>query len=244
MARFSRLQRLYIPNDIMPDTALPLERSQAHYLLNVLRMGTGDPILVFNGRDGEWRAEVVPEGRRDAALVPRERVRAQPDPSDLELLFAPLKRERLDYTIQKAVEMGAGRIRPVITQHTQGRFNLERARANALEAAEQCGILAIPTVDEPIPLTTALDGWDGRPLIFCDENEEAQNPLDALEAIPTDLSLGVLIGPEGGFSEQERGRLRDMKCVRPIPLGPRVLRADTAMVAALAVVQAAIGDWR
>ena len=243
MARFSRLQRLYTTRDIMPDTALLLERAQAHYLLNVLRMKRGDPILVFNGRDGEWRAEVVPGGRKEAALVPRERVRAQPDPPDLDLLFAPLKRERLDYTIQKAVEMGVGLIRPVVTQHTQGRFNLDRARANALEAAEQCGILSIPTVEASVPLAEALDAWDGRPLIFCDEDEATQNPLPALEAIESG-PLGVLIGPEGGFSDGERARLRGMKCVHAIPLGPRVLRADTAMVAALAVVQATIGDWR
>ena len=228
----------------MPDTALPLERAQAHYLLNVLRKGAGDPVLVFNGRDGEWRAEVVPEGRKAAALVPRERVRPQPEPPDLDLLFAPLKRERLDYTVQKAVEMGAGRIRPVVTQHTQGRFNLDRARANALEAAEQCGILAIPDVEAPVPLAEALEGWDGRPLIFCDEDEATQNPLPALEAIEPGGPLGILIGPEGGFSDEERARLRAMRSVRAIPLGPRVLRADTAMVAAMAVVQAMVGDWR
>ena len=244
MARFSRLQRLFVAADIMPDTALPLERAQAHYLLNVLRKGAGDPVLVFNGRDGEWRAEIVPEGRKGAALVPRERVRAQPDPPDLELLFAPLKRERLDYAIQKAVEMGAGRIRPVVTHRTQGRFNLDRARANALEAAEQCGILAIPDVEAPRPLAEVLDGWDGRTLIFCDEDEGTQNPLPALETIAPNRTLAVLIGPEGGFSDDERARLRAMPCVRAIPLGPRVLRADTAMVAAMAVVQAMVGDWR
>ena len=237
----------------MPDTALPLERAQAHYLLNVLRKAHGDPVLVFNGRDGEWRAEVVPEGRKAAVLVPRERVRAQPDPPALDLLFAPLKRERLDYTIQKAVEMGAGRIRPVITQHTQGRFNTERARANALEAAEQCGILAIPSIDEPARLDVVLDHWEpARRLVFCDEGEATQNPLVALSARDgTDGRttearggpLAVLIGPEGGFAPDERERLRAMRAVTAIPLGPRVLRADTAAVAALAIVQAALGDW-
>ena len=244
MARFSRLQRLHVSDDLKPDTPLPLSRAQAHYLLTVLRKGSGEAVLVFNGRDGEWRAEIASEGRKSAALIPRERTRPQPPLPSLDLLFAPLKRERLDYAIQKAVEMGAGRIRPVVTERTQGRFNAERARANALEAAEQCGVLAVPEVAEPVPLAAALDGWDGRPLVFCDEDEGTQSPLPALAGLMPGGPLGVLIGPEGGFSEGERARLRAMECVRAIPLGPRVLRADTALVAAMAVVQAVAGDWR
>lgn len=248
MPRFSREPRLHVEADLMPDTALPLDRAQAHYLLNVLRLGSktggeGDTILAFNGRDGEWRCEVVPSGRKAAAIVPRERTRVQPLLPDLHLLIAPLKRERLDYTVQKAVEMGAGLIRPVVTRHTQGRFNVERARANAREAAEQCGILAIPAVAEPEKLDVVLDGWDGRPLVFCDEDDAGQNPLPALAGIERGVPLGVLIGPEGGFADDERARLRAMACCVPIPLGPRVLRADTALVAALTVVQAAAGDW-
>ena len=243
MARFSREQRLHVENDLAEARAVPLERAQSHYLLNVLRMGQGDTILLFNGRDGEWRATIDPVGRKSAVLTPRERTRPQPPLPDLDLLIAPLRKERLDYTVQKAVEMGAGLIRPTITRHTQGRFNVERARANAREAAEQCGILAIPAVAEPRKLTAALDGWDGRPLVFCDEDEATQNPLPALSAIPRGGPLGVLIGPEGGFADDERLRLRAMDCVVPIPLGPRVLRADTALVAALAVVQATAGDW-
>ena len=248
MPRFDRLQRLFVESDLTEGTALPLDRAQANYLLNVLRMGEGDAVLVFNGHDGEWRAEVRPTGRKAAMLVPVERTRPQPSPPDLQLLFAPLRKERLDYVIQKAVEMGAGRIRPVLTHHTQGapggRFNIERARANAVEAAEQCAILSTPVVDEPVKLAALLDGWGDRRMIFCDENDAHQNPLDALADLRRGEPLAVLIGPEGGFSDDERARLRAMDRVTPIPLGPRVLRADTAMVAALAVVQAVLGDWR
>ena len=244
MARFSREQRLLVDADLATGVPVALERAQAHYLLNVLRMGDGDPVLAFNGRDGEWRCAVVPEGRKSAYLVPRERTREQSPVPDLHLLIAPLKRERLDYTIQKAVEMGAGTIRPVITRHTQGRFNVERARANAREAAEQCGILALPGIREPEPLGRVLDGWDDhRRLVFCDEDERTQSPLPALSGLARGEPLAVLIGPEGGFADDERARLRGMERVLAIPLGPRVLRADTALVAALAVVQALAGDW-
>ena len=238
-----KTQRLHVDADLAAGRPVPLDRAQSNYLLNVLRMSDGDTVLLFNGRDGEWLAEIVPEGRKSAHVVPRERTRPQPDPPDLHLLFAPLKRERLDYMVQKAVEMGAGELRPVLTQHTQGKFNVERARANAVEAAEQCGILAVPTVREPEKLSGVLDRWKGRRLIFCDEGEASQNPLEALVDLERCEPLAVLIGPEGGFSEDERQRLRALPQVTPIPLGPRILRADTAAVAALAVVQAAIGDW-
>ena len=239
-----RTQRLFIERDLAEGTTVPLDRAQANYLLNVLRMNEGDEVLLFNGREGEWRAAVEPTGRKRAVLIVQARIRAQTATPDLHLLFAPLKRERLDYMVQKAVEMGAGLLRPVLTQHTQARFNVERARLNAIEAAEQCGILAVPTVHDPERLGAALDGWDDRRLVFCDEGETSQNPLDALGTLQRGEPLAVLIGPEGGFSEDERARLRVMDRVTPIPLGPRVLRADTAAVAALAVVQAAVGDWR
>ena len=238
-----RTQRLHTVSDLRAGEAVPLDRAQSNYLLNVLRLGAGDRVLLFNGRDGEWLSEVEPTGRKSAVLRPRERTREQLAAPDLRLLFAPLKRERLDYMVQKAVEMGAGVLEPVITRHTQGKFNVERARANAIEAAEQCGILAVPDVREPGKLDLALDAWDGRRLVFCDEGEATQNPLQALAGLDRGGPLAVLIGPEGGFSEDERMRLRAMDCVTPIPLGPRVLRADTAAVAALAVVQATIGDW-
>ena len=244
MPRFERTQRLFVEADLAQSVPVALERAQAHYLLNVLRMGAGGAVLLFNGRDGEWRAEVRPEGRKAASVLPMSLNRPQPALPDLLLMIAPLKKDRLDYTVQKAVEMGAGTIRPVLTQHTQGRFNVERARANAVEAAEQCGILAVPHVEEPVALDAALRLAADRTIVFCDEGEESQSPLPPLEAIRRGAPLGVLIGPEGGFSDAERAALRGMGNVVPVPLGPRVLRADTAMVAALAVVQAIVGDWR
>ncbi|GAB4518060.1 MAG: hypothetical protein Tsb0019_18050 [Roseibium sp.] len=180
-----------------------------------------------------------------------ERVRPQTPPGTLDYCFAPLKQARLDYMVQKAVEMGAGSLKPVMTQHTQAsRVNLERMEANVIEAAEQCGVLSIPEVLAPQPLDDVLDIWTeaqpGRRLLFCDEGEGGNNPLLTLaqlkEAGPQPLA--VLIGPEGGFSDDERARLRGLDYVTPIPLGPRILRADTAAVAALAVIQATLGDWR
>ena len=243
-----RMQRLFLDAAISRDTPIALDRAQANYLLNVLRLKSDDEVLVFNGRDGEWRARIAVEGRKAASLVPVGETRAQAPLPDLLYLFAPLKHARLDYMIQKAVEMGAGRLAPVLTQHTQtNRLNLERARANAVEACEQCGVLSVPEIGDPVPLEAVLAGWEenepGRRLIFCDEGEAGQNPLDPLQALERG-QLAVLIGPEGGFSEEERARLRALPFVTPVPLGPRVLRADTAAVAALAVVQAVLGDWR
>jgi 16S rRNA (uracil1498-N3)-methyltransferase len=241
------MQRLYVTADLAADTRLEPTREQANYLLNVLRLGAGDAILVFNGRDGEWRAELGDVGRKSCTLLLVAQTRPQTPAADLDYLFAPLKMSRLDYMVQKAVEMGAGRIRPVLTQHTQvNRINLDRMQANVIEAAEQCGILAVPEVAEPIDLTRLIEGWakaePGRRLIFCDEGEESNNPLPILQGLQRG-PLAVLIGPEGGFSEAERAMLRRESFVTPIPLGSRVLRADTAAVAALAVVQAVIGDW-
>ncbi|WP_119306822.1 16S rRNA (uracil(1498)-N(3))-methyltransferase [Cohaesibacter haloalkalitolerans] len=247
-------QRLWVEQDIAERIAIPCDRAQANYLLNVLRMEEGDPMLVFNGRDGEWRVEVRPMGRKKCALVPLEQTRPQPDPdaSDLHYLFAPLKSARIDYMAQKAVEMGASRLRPVFTQHTQERHpKLDKMRANVIEAAEQCGILAIPDVAEPVTIGRLLADWEdndeGRHIIFCDEGELGKNPLAILDTIRgegnTVPPLAVLIGPEGGFSAEEREMLRASSFVTPIPLGPRILRADTAAVAALAIVQAVLGDW-
>ena len=242
-----RMQRLYATADLAPDARLEPSREQANYLLNVLRMGAGDQILLFNGRDGEWRAEVTETGRKACVLKLIDQTRTQTAPADLHYLFAPLKMSRLDYMVQKAVEMGAGVIRPILTQHTQvHRVNIDRMQANVIEAAEQCGILAVPDVREPVELTRLIEGWatnePGRRLIFCDEGEETNNPLESLQALPRG-PLAVLVGPEGGFSEAERAMLRRENFVTPIPLGSRVLRADTVAVAALAVVQAVIGDW-
>jgi 16S rRNA (uracil1498-N3)-methyltransferase len=243
-----RSHRLFVRADLTAGATIPLDRAQANYLVNVLRMKPGDPVLLFNGRDGEWRATLRPEGRKTHALLVDAIVRAQPPASDLHYLFAPLKHARLDYMVEKAVEMGAGRLRPVLTQHTQvTRLNRDRMTANAIEAAEQCGILSIPEIDEPVALKPLLDGWRAhegeRRIIFCDEGEEGTDPLAVL-AGPQPSRLAVLIGPEGGFSEDERQNLRARDFVTAIPLGSRILRADTAAVAALALVQATLGDWK
>jgi 16S rRNA (uracil1498-N3)-methyltransferase len=238
-------KRLFTDADLQAGGAVEAGREQANYLLNVLRMREGDPILLFNARDGEWLARVVPQGRKACMLVPEKQTREQPAPADLLYCFAPLKSARLDYMVQKAVEMGAGVLQPVITQYTQvHRLNLERMRANAVEAAEQCGILAIPRVGEPVTLEAMLKDWDnGRALVHCDESAADGDAIELLRPL-AGKPLGVLVGPEGGFSPAERERLRGFAATVAIPLGPRILRADTAAVAALAVMQAAAGDWR
>jgi 16S rRNA (uracil1498-N3)-methyltransferase len=240
-----RMQRLYVTDGLAAGRTIGASREQSHYLINVLRMREGAELLVFNGRDGEWLARVAPAGKKAVALSPVEQTRPQPPLPDLVYAFAPIKAGRLDYLVQKAVEMGAGTIRPVVTQHTQvAKVGIERLHANAVEAAEQCGILAIPHVEEAVKFDTLLSGWDpSRRLIFCDESAETDNPVPALRAIG-EQKLGLLVGPEGGFSDDERRQLRALPFVTAIPLGPRILRADTAAVAALAVIQATIGDWR
>jgi len=252
MAKYEfNMQRLFLRHILADGARIEADRGQANYLLNVLRLKDGDYVLVFNGSDGEWLAKIASSGRRDCALQLMERTRDQTSRNDLLYLFAPLKHARLDYMVQKAVEMGVGSLKPVMTQHTQAsRINLERMEANVIEAAEQCGVLSVPEVLAPQPLSDVLDVWTeaqpGRRLLFCDESEGSNNPLLTLaqlkEAGPQPLA--VLIGPEGGFSEDERNRLRGLDFVTPIPLGPRILRADTAAVAALTVVQATVGDWR
>jgi len=237
-------QRLFVDAPLEAGGRVPLDRDQANYLLNVLRMRPGDSLLVFNGRDGEWRAAIEGD-RKKAQLVIGEETRLQTPPYALDYLFAPLKQARLDYMVQKAVEMGVGHLRPVITRYTQvPKLNQERLRANAIEAAEQCGILSLPAIDAPRPLFDLLQDWPSeKHVIFCDEDETGDDPLAVLSGLP-DGPLAVLIGPEGGFSEDERDRLKRLPFVTPIALGPRILRADTAAVAALALVQAKKGDWR
>ncbi|MBB4274649.1 16S rRNA (uracil(1498)-N(3))-methyltransferase [Rhizobium mongolense] len=239
-----RMQRLYVDTSLSPGAAVEASSDQYNYLANVLRMTDGAEILVFNGRDGEWKASLSFPTRKRILLTPTELTRPQPAPSDLHYLFAPLKVGRLDYLVQKAVEMGAGVLQPVMTQHVQGKItNLDKLRANAVEAAEQCGILAIPEVAEPVKLFDLLDNWpQERRIIFCDEGDAGQNPLPLLSKIE-EKQLALLVGPEGGFSEEERTRLSGLDFVTAIPLGPRILRADTAAVAAMAVIQAAVGDW-
>jgi 16S rRNA (uracil1498-N3)-methyltransferase len=236
--------RLFVEADLREGSELALGKAQQNYLLNVLRLRPGRRVLLFNGRDGEFEAAVEAEGKR-AWLRAGRQMRAQAPPASLRWLFAPLKHARLDYMVQKAVELGVGTLEPVVTRRTQvSRLNLDRMRANVVEAAEQCGILAIPSVLAERPLPHVLEGWDAAVrLVFCDEGADVADPVSALAATP-EGEFAVLIGPEGGFDEEERRALLALPSVTRLALGPRILRADTAAVAALALVQAVRGDWR
>src|SRR3954451_13517435 len=239
-----RAPRLFVDAPLAQDARVPLDRDQSNYLGNVLRLGAGAPILAFNGRDGEWQAAI--EGRKlPDNLVILQRARAQDTLPDLAYVFAPLKHARLDYTVQKAVEMGAAILQPVQTRFTQAsRVNTERMRANVIEAAEQCGILSLATVGEPMPLERFLSQRAaGRLLIFCDEAAELENPIQSLQGADAAAGVDVLIGPEGGFADEERALLLRQPKILRLALGPRIMRADTAAVAALALVQAVLGDW-
>jgi len=242
-------RRLFVEAPLATGARVELPQAAAHYLCNVLRLSDGAKVLIFNGRDGEWRAALSAPARKSAALVVIELTRQQEAPVDLHYLFAPLKHARLDYMVQKAVEMGAGLLQPVLTRHTHAeRINLERMRANAIEAAEQCGILALPSIAPPLKLEAVLATWSPeRLLIFCDEAADSDAPLAALHSaranVGTPPSLAVLIGPEGGFDDSERKALLAHPHVVRLSLGPRILRADTAAVAAMALVQAVLGDW-
>ena len=236
-----RTPRLFINSPLEADAVLELDRSQANYLTNVLRLGEGDRVLVFNGRDGEWAATI--RGAKRPQLELNEQTRPQGHAGDIRYAFAPLKHARLDYIVQKAVEMGASSLLPVLTQHTQvNRVNVERMRANVIEAAEQCGILSIAAVAEPLPFAAFLaKRGERRLLVFCDEDAEEADPIAALKSAPPYDGIDVLIGPEGGFAESERRALVEQSCVVRLSLGPRILRADTAGVAALALIEAAFG---
>lgn len=249
MARYDiRTPRLYVPAPLGSGQAVALDPPQAHYLLHVLRLSAGDPVLLFNGRDGEWRGSLEQPAKRVVAARLQECTRPQTPPGNLHYWFAPLKHSRLDYMAQKAVEMGAAKLQPVITRHTQAtRINLERMQANAVEAAEQCGILTLPDIGEPCALERALADRDPeRLLIFCDEDADVKDPVAALEPARGGKAqpLALLIGPEGGFAADERAMLLAAPHVLRLALGPRILRADTAAVAALSLVQAVLGDWR
>jgi 16S rRNA (uracil1498-N3)-methyltransferase len=241
----SKTQRLHVPDALGGGVSLRLGRAQSHYLTHVLRLAPGAQVLVFNGRDGEWLARVAAVDRKGVDLHVQDETRPQPVSSpDLHLYFAPLKHARLDYMVQKAVEMGVSMLRPVLTRHTQvARVNLERMQANVIEAAEQCGVLAVPEVASEIRLDALIGGWEpGRIPIFCDEDAPVRDPLAAL-ATAQGERLAVLIGPEGGFSPPERTAITAIPGCVTLSLGPRILRADTAAVAALALVQATLGDW-
>jgi 16S rRNA (uracil1498-N3)-methyltransferase len=244
-----RMPRLYVDAPLSEGASVALDASQAHYLGDVLRLKTGDRVLAFNGRDGEWQAMLAAAGKRRLALTIGTRSRPQTGALNLHYLFAPLKHARLDYMTQKAVEMGASRLQPVLTRHAQvARVNLERMRANAIEAAEQCGILTVPEIRAPVSLQQLIAELEpARVLVFCDEEAEVKDPIAALaqaRSAPRAQPLAVLVGPEGGFASEERAALLQLPNMVRLALGPRLLRADTAAVAALALVGAVLGDWR
>ena len=234
--------RLFVDQPLDRGQSVALSRDQAHYLFGVMRLSAGSMVAIFNGRDGEWQAEVVGAGRKDGILTCIEQSRPQSYPPDLWLLFAPVKKARTDFIVEKAVELGAARIVPVATDKTNSeRIRRDRLQAHAVEAAEQCGATFVPEVAEFAKLQRVLEDWPAeRRIMFCDE---------ALAGMGGELPTrkcpwAVLIGPEGGFSVGERNRLAEMEQSHPVALGPRILRADTAAVAALTIWQKALGDWK
>lgn len=234
--------RLYVDHPLGPGKQVPVNRDQANYLFNVMRLSVGDGVLLFDGCHGEWQADVVQAGKRKGLLSCVTQTRPLQMPPDLWLLFAPIKKARTDFIVEKATEMGAARIVPVQTAYTNSeRVSQQRAQAHAIEATEQCGGTFVPQVADLAKLSAVLDGWPSdRQLMFCDESRVG--PADTL-AKASAGKWAVLIGPEGGFSPEERARLLAMPQTLPISLGPRILRADTAAVAALTLWQSQLGDW-
>ena len=248
MARYDFVAtRLFVADDLRAGAQIAVADNQANLLLNVLRLKQGDGLLLFNGRDGEWRAEIAETKKRAAVLRLVERTRPQEGGPDIDYCFAPLKHARLDYVVQKAVEMGAARLRPVLTRRTQvSRLNLERMRANAIEAAEQCGILRVPEIEAEVGFERMMAEWPAeRLLVFCDESAEIADPVAALRAAAAEWAgkVALLVGPEGGFDEKERAMALRAPHVVRLSLGPRILRADTAAVAGMALIQSIFGDW-
>ncbi len=235
--------RLYVDHPLAAGQSVVLSREQAHYLFGVMRLGPGDDVALFNGRDGEWRTTIAEAGKRGGLLRAMERTRPQRDPPDLWLLFAPIKKARTDFIVEKAAELGAARILPVQTDFTNSeRIRRERLQAHAVEAAEQCGGTYVPPVDELQRLDRLLADWPAdRRLVFCDE--AAAGAGLGLAAAPPARKWAILIGPEGGFSAAERARLAGLPFATRISLGPRILRADTAAVAAMTLWQSVRGDW-
>ena len=245
--------RLYVDHPLGAGQTVPLGRDQAHYLFGVMRQSSGAGVLLFNGRDGEWLAHVTDAGKRGGALTCDRQTRPLRMPPDLWLIFAPIKKARTDFIVEKAAEMGAARIIPVQTDFTNAdRIRQDRLQAHAVEAAEQCGGTFVPTVDDLVRLDRLLADWPaGRQIMFCDEGfadggaaaGAASSALPGLRRSDPPQPWAILIGPEGGFSPAERARLHALPYAHPVSLGPRILRADTAAVAALTLWQARLGDW-
>jgi 16S rRNA (uracil1498-N3)-methyltransferase len=244
---YKSFPRVFVGDPLAEGASVELDRDHANHLVNVLRLKEGDAAVLFNGRDGAWLGKLTHAGKKGATLEISIQTAHQTPASDIWFGFAPLKVGRLDYLVQKATEMGAGTIQPVITKFTQARTKPDKLQAYALEAAEQCEVLTLPTVAPEIGLSALIDGWRTnhglRRLLFADEAASSASPVDQIGWL-AGLPVGILIGPEGGFSDEERDLLLAQDFVIPISLGPRILRADTAAVAALALVQAIIGDWR
>ncbi|MBM1310615.1 16S rRNA (uracil(1498)-N(3))-methyltransferase [Sulfitobacter mediterraneus] len=236
--------RLYVDHPLGPGQSVPLDKAQAHYLFGVMRLAVGAQVLLFNGRDGEWRADVVEAGKRGGALACDTQTRDLQMPPDLWLMFAPIKKARTDFIVEKAAEMGAARIVPVMTEFTNaGRVQRDRLQAHAIEAAEQCGGTFVPEVAEAVKFDRLLDGWrPERRIMFCDEALAPSGGAAGLAGGDTG-PWAILIGPEGGFSERERGKLQRLEAAHAVRLGPRILRADTAAVAAMTLWQQSMGDW-
>lgn len=235
--------RIHVEDALAATREISLPRVQGHYLTNVLRLAPGDPLRAFNGQDGEWLAYIATVTKKLVSLRCERKVSDVKLPPDIDYIFAPLKHARLDYVVQKATELGVRRLVPVITERTIAeRVNLERMKANVIEAAEQCNLVFVPEVKEPEKLGKLLSAWDQtRALIYCDETAAIADPLLALKNLKTPAA--VLIGPEGGFTDSEKALLTSLPFVTAISLGPRIMRADTAAVAALTVIQAVLGDW-
>ncbi|WP_294230799.1 16S rRNA (uracil(1498)-N(3))-methyltransferase [uncultured Shimia sp.] len=235
--------RLYVEQGLGEGQTIPLTKEQAHYLFGVMRMAVGDPVLVFNGRDGEWRCAVTVANKRNGELVCEAQTKPLQMPPDLWLCFAPIKKARTDFIVEKAAEMGAARIVPVSTDFTNSeRIRQDRLQAHAVEAAEQCGGTYVPEVSDLVKLDRLLAEWpEGRQLMFCDEAEVGSAKRLAAS---TGGPWAILIGPEGGFSDAERARLKALPFAHVVSLGPRILRADTAAVAAMTLWQQSLGDWQ
>jgi len=234
--------RLFVDHRLGEGQSVPLSKEQSHYLFGVMRLAEGAVLSLINGRDGEWDAEVVKAGKKGGVLLCSAQTRPMQMPPDVWLLFAPIRKERTAFIVEKAVEMGVTRVCPVQTDFTQSanRIRQEKLQTHAIEAAEQCGGTFVPPVDDLAKLDRLLVDWpEGRQLMFCDEALIG----DPVGLPKTDGPWAILIGPEGGFSPAERARLRDLPFAHPVSLGPRILRADTAAVAALTVWQQALGDW-
>lgn len=235
--------RLYVDHALGEGQSISLTSDQAHYLFGVMRLGVGDPVSLINGHDGEWQSTVTIAGKRKGILTVTDQSAPQRMPPDLWLLFAPIKKARTDFIVEKAAEMGAARICPVLTEYTNSdRMRRDKLQAHVIEAVEQCGGTFVPPVDELRRLSEGLDQWDDdRQILFCDESAVGE-PLADLASLPKG-PWAILIGPEGGFSPKEREMLLARKNTHPVSLGPRILRADTAAVAAMALWQSAMGDW-